>query len=125
MENTNQFNIENILAKAYGILKMPPDEIKIVLNDLGSLQRAAVLAELIKGLNEAEIKELAAVANNPEDRGKLVMEKIAVIHKDDADFGIRAQGAAKGILNDHINYLKTQGDDAQKAEIAKILAEIA
>jgi hypothetical protein len=75
-------------------------------------------------LNEEEVKTLNGLAEKSDEDKKVAMEQIAKAHAADEDFKSRAQAAAKKVLDEHIAYLKTRGDEGQKAEIAKILSEI-
>jgi len=85
----------------------------------------AVTTELIKSLTEAEVAALNNDLAAKSVEGKQAMiEEIAKAHASDEDFKTRAQAAIKKVLDDHIAFLKTRGDDAQKAQIAKTLAAI-
>jgi len=50
------------------------------------------------------------------------MDQIAQAHAADENFKVRMQSEIKKVIDEHIAYLKTCGDDGQKAEIAKVLA---
>jgi len=117
-------NIKNILKRVYGILKFSEDEAKDSLSDLAGIQQVAVATELMKVLGEEEVKTLNGLAQKTDEERKAAMEQIAKAHAGDEGFKTAAQAAAKKVLDEHIAYLKTRGDEAQKAEIAKILAEI-
>ena len=121
MENKN---IQENLKEVYAVLKFSEKEAQDALNDLAGIQQVAVAAELVKTLSEDEASELNAAAQKPDEEKKAVMEKIAKARANDENFKTAAQAAAKKVIDEHIAYLKTRGDDAQKAEIAKILAEI-
>jgi len=113
------------LTRSYEILKMTPQEIKNALSDLTGIQQLAVSTELIRSLTEAEVAALNNDLAAKSVEGKQAMiEEIAKAHAADNDFKARAQAAIKKTLDDHIAYIKTRGDDTQKAEVAKILAEI-
>ncbi|MFA6376924.1 MAG: hypothetical protein WCX69_06010 [Candidatus Paceibacterota bacterium] len=117
--------IQRVLTRVYETLKFVSEETKNALNDLAAVQQLAVSAELLKSLTETEVATLnSELAAKSDEEKKALIEGIAKAHAADDDFKARAQVAAKKVLDDHIAYLKTRGDDAQKAEIAKILAEI-
>jgi len=121
MENKN---IQKSLKEVYVILKFSDKEAQDALNDLAAIQQVAVAAELVKTLTEEEAAELNAAAEKSDEEKKAVMEKIAKARAGDENFKNAAQAAAKKVIDEHIAYLKTRGDEAQKAEIAKILGEI-
>ena len=124
--NQDRETIQNTLTRVYGILKFTPDEAKRALNDLAGVQQLAVSAELLKSLTEAEVADLNNdFASKSEQERKATMEQIAKAHATDDDFKARAKTAAKKVLDEHIAYLKTRGDDGQKEAIGRILAEIA
>ena len=122
--NQDPKTIHNALTLVYEILKFSPDEIKNALNDLAGIQQVAVATELVKVLGEDEVKTLNDLAQKTDEEKKAAMEQIAKAHANDETFKTAAQVAAKKVLDEHITYLKTRGDESQKAEIAKILAEI-
>jgi hypothetical protein len=117
-------NIEMILKRVYGILKFSEAEAKDALNDLAGIQQVAVATELVKVLTEDEVKTLNGLAQKTDSERKTAMEQVAKAHAADEGFKKAAAAAAKKVIDEHIAYLKTRGDEAQKAEIAKILAEI-
>jgi len=121
---TNNQQIQEALTMVYIILKFTEAEAKDALNDLAGVQQVAVATELVKVLNEEEVKTLNGLAEKSDEDKKVAMEQIAKAHAADEDFKSRAQAAAKKVLDEHIAYLKTRGDEGQKAEIAKILSEI-
>lgn len=121
MNNQNSV-ISDSLTKVYQILKFTPEEIKNALADLAGIQQIAVATELLKSLTEAEVSEINAVAQKSEEEKKAAMEKVAMAHKDDADFAARAKASAKRVVDEHVVYLKTRGDEGQKAQIAQVLA---
>ena len=108
------------LLKIYQALNLTPKESQKNIEELAGVQQVAVLNELLKDLGASEIeainKDSAAGANDE------LYKKIIETHKNDPAFMAKAQAAAKRILDQHIAYLKTRGDDAQKAKIAEILA---
>lgn len=117
--------IQGALTRVYETLKFTPDEAKGALNDLAGLQQLAVSTELLKSLTESEVASLNKdFAAKTEDERKAMVEQIAKAHGTDKNFMAAAQAAAKKVLDDHIAYLKTRGDDVQKEAIGKILAEI-
>lgn len=117
--------IQKPLMSIYETLRFSPNESSEALNDLASLQQLAVSTELLKSLTEAEVAELNKdFATKSKDQRKRMIEEIVKSHTADKDFAVRAQAAAKKVLDNHIAYLKTRGDDAQKQAIAKILTEI-
>ncbi len=116
--------IQEALKKVYGILKFSDKEAQDSLNDLAGIQQVAVATELVKVLTEDEVKTLNELAQKSDEEKKALMEQIAKAHAADEGFKAAAQAAAKKVIDEHAAYLKTRGDDAQKAEIAKILAEI-
>jgi len=117
-------NVQEVLIKVYGILKFTETEAKDALNDLAGIQQVAVATEMVKVLTEDEVKTLNGLAQKTDEEKKAAMEQIAKMHAAEEGFKAAAQAAAKKVLDEHIAYLKTRGDEAQKAEIAKILAEI-
>lgn len=116
--------IQSALARVYEILEFTPDGATNALNDLAGIQQVAVATELVKVLTEDEVKTLNGLAQKSDEEKKAAMEQIAKAHAADENFKAASLSAAKKVLDEHIAYLKTRGDDAQKAEIAKILAEI-
>jgi hypothetical protein len=121
----DQKAIQGVLSRVYETLKFTSDEINGALNDLAGVQQLAVAAELLKSLTQAEVGKLNKdFAVKSEEERRATMEQIAKAHVADVDFKTRVQEAAKKVLDEHIAYLKTRGDDSQKAEIAKILAGI-
>jgi polyribonucleotide nucleotidyltransferase len=121
---TNNQKIQEALNKIYKILKFTEAETKDALSDLAGIQQVAVATELIKVLNADEVKTLNDLAQKTDEEKKAAMKQIAKAHENDEDFKSWAQAVAKKVIDDHIAYLKTRGDKDQKAEIAKILAEI-
>ena len=120
-----QSNLKESLAKAYQILKFTPEEITEALGDLAGLQQLAVAAELLKDLSEEETKDLnTRFAAMPEDEKKKEIAAIAQKRQGSDEFKAKAKAAAEKVLADHVAYLKTRGDDAQKAQIAQALAGI-
>jgi hypothetical protein len=117
-------NIQDALTRVYSILKFTEAETDDALGDLAGIQQVAVATELVKMLNEEEIKTLNGLAEKSEVEKKAAMEQIVKVRATDSDFKYRAQAAAKKVLDEHIAYLKTRGDDNQKQAINKILAEI-
>jgi hypothetical protein len=124
-DDQDQKIIKNVLVRVYEALKFTPDEINGALNDLAGIQQLAMATELLKSLTETEVAELNKdFAVKRELERKVMIERIAKTHASEDDFKARVQSAAKKVLNEHIAYLKTRGDGAQKEAIAKILAEI-
>ena len=110
--------------RVYEILEFTPDEATSALNDLAAMQQLAVSTELLKSLTEDEVKTINEAAQKTDAEKMAAMEQIAKAHAADDDFKVRALAAAKSALADYAAYFKTRGDDGQKTEIAKILAEI-
>lgn len=123
MADINQ-NISDALSRVYQVLKFSPETIKTTLGELGATQQIAIFTELVDVLTEKEAADLAAAAEKSDEEKKGVMEKIAKARVNDEGFKSAARAAAKKVIDEHIAYLKTRGDEVQKAEIAKILAEI-
>ena len=123
MDNKNQ-QMQEALKKVYTILKFSEEEVKDALNDLAGIQQVAVATELVKVLTEDEVKTLNDLAQKSDAEKKAAMEQIAKAHAGDENFKKAAAEAAKRVVDEHAAYLKTRGDEAQKAEIAKILSEI-
>jgi tRNA 2-selenouridine synthase SelU len=118
--------IQDVLTRVYGLLKFTPDEVKGSINDLASIQQVAISTELIKDLTESEVADLNKdFESKSEAERKAAIEVVAKKRSANPEFLARVQAAAKKVLDEHIAYLKTRGDDGQKQEIAKILAEIA
>ena len=123
--NQNPSSIQELLTKVYGILKFAPDEIRGALNDLAGIQQIAVFNELLKSLTEGEVAQLKAdFEAKSEDEKKTIIEGIAKAHSADPGFVAGVQAAAKRVLDEHVAYLKTRGDDGQKRQISQILEEI-
>ncbi len=122
MDNNQQ--MQEVLKKVYGILKFSDKEAQNALNNLAGIQQVAVATELVKVLGEDEVKTLNDLAQKSDEEKKAAMEQIAKAHAADDGFKTAAQSAAKKVIDEHIAYLKTRGDEAQKAEIAKILEGI-
>ncbi len=120
MTDANQ-NIFDTLSRVYQILEFSPEMIKTTLGELGAMQQIAIFTELVGVLTEKEADELNAAAEKSDEEKKAVMEKIAKARANDEGFKNAARAAAKKVIDEHIAYLKTRGDEAQKAEIAKIL----
>ncbi|MCU0652986.1 MAG: hypothetical protein MUD10_01895 [Candidatus Pacebacteria bacterium] len=116
--------IQEVLKKVYGILKFSEQEARDSLSDLAGIQQVAVATELVKVLTEDEVKTLNDLGQKSDEEKKAAMEQIAKAHANDENFKKAAAEAAKKVLDEHVAYLRTRGDDSQKAEIAKILAEI-
>lgn len=123
VDNQN-LKFKNAFDRIYRILKFSDKEAQDAINDLAAIQQVAVAAELVKALTKEEAAELSAAAQKSDEEKKAIMEKIAKAHAGDENFKNAAQAAAKKVIDEHIAYLKTRGDEAQKAEIAKILTEI-
>ena len=123
MDNKNQ-QMQEALKKVYTILKFSEEEVKDALNDLAGIQQVAVATELVKVLTEDEVKTLNDLAQKSDAEKKAAMEQIAKAHAGDENFKKATAEAAKRVVDEHAAYLKTRGDEAQKAEIAKILSEI-
>jgi copper oxidase (laccase) domain-containing protein len=114
----------DLLNRVYEILKLTPEEIKAAIGELAKAQQAAVSAELLKSMTEEEAGLIAGLGQKTGGEQAAAMEKIAKNHLADENFKNRAIAAAKSVINEHIAYLKTRGDDHQKEQIAKILSEI-
>ncbi|MCU0653461.1 MAG: hypothetical protein MUD10_04340 [Candidatus Pacebacteria bacterium] len=115
-------NIQKSLKKVYSVLKFTDEEAESALGDLAALQQAAVANELLKTLTQEEADQIGAMDQKTDEERKAVMEQIAKTHAADKNFKQAAQAVAKQVLDEHIAYLKTRGDEGQKVEIAKILA---
>ena len=116
--------IQDILSQTYKILKLNDAEIKSSLNNISILQQLAISTELLKSFTEKEIDIVSNLKGGTDADKKTAANLIAKEHAGDQDFAGRAQDAVKKVLDNHIAYLKTRGDDQQKAEISKVLAEI-
>jgi len=118
-------NPKEPLIRAYQILKFTPEEITEALGDLAGLQQLAAATELLKDLTEEEAKDLTTrFAALPEDEKKKEIEAIAQKRMANGDFKAKAQAAVGKVLADHVVYLKTRGDDTQKAQIAQELTGV-
>jgi hypothetical protein len=124
MNGQNLATVENILMRVYKLLKFNSDEAKNALNGLAGTQQLAISAELLGSVTEDEVEVLNDAMQKNDGEKRIAIEQIAKAHENDGDFKFRARVAAKKVLDEHIAYLKTRGDEGQKAEIAKILAEI-
>jgi vacuolar-type H+-ATPase subunit H len=106
-------------------LKFKPEEIKAALNDLTGIQQMAVFNELLKDLNENEIAALNSdFSQKTEPERNQMLEDLVKARRDNQEFKTRVQAAAKKVLDGHITYLKTRGDDNQKQIISQILSEV-
>ena len=122
--NNQDQQIQDMLRHIYSILEFTPDGVKNTFNDLAAMQQMAVSTELVKVLTEDEVKTLNEAAQKSDHEKKIIIEQLTRAHSGDQEFVTRSEVAARKVLDDHIAYLRTRGDDAQKAEISKILAEI-
>ncbi|HOI96993.1 MAG TPA: hypothetical protein PLA19_00645 [Candidatus Pacearchaeota archaeon] len=100
------------------------DDIDATLKELAKIQQIAVSTAFLGVLTPEEIKAINDAAQKSSEEKKAIMEQIAKAHAGDENFKVRMQAEMKKVNDEHIAYLKTRGDDSQKAEIAKILAEI-
>ena len=116
--------IKDCLARIYEILEFTSDEIDATLKELAKIQQIAVSTVFLEVLTPEEIKAINGAAQKSSEEKKAIMEQIAKAHAGDENFKVRMQAEMKKVNDEHIAYLKTRGDDAQKAEIAKIMAEI-
>ena len=114
--------IKDALGRVYGILKFSPEEIKKTVNNIAGLQQLAVAAAVAGDLSENEKAALGKdfMAKSADEKIEII-DQIFQARGDNKDFLAKAQAAAKKVIDEHVAYLKTRGDDAQKAEIAKIL----
>jgi hypothetical protein len=120
-----QNKIQNALSRVYEVLKFKPDEVKTALNDLTGIQQMAVFNELLKDLDENEVATLNNDFSQKTDSEKnQMLEDLVKARQNDQEFKARVQAAAKKVLDDHITYLKSRGDDTQKQAISQILSEI-
>ncbi len=116
--------VKDCLLRVYKILEFTSDDIVATLKELAKIQQAAVSTAFLEVLTAEEIKSINGAAQKSSEEKKAVMEQIAKAHASDENFKVRMQAEMKKVNDEHIAYLKTCGDDGQKAEIAKILAEI-
>lgn len=117
-------NIRKSLKKAYSILKFTDEEADNALNDLMEIQQVAVANELLKTLTKEEADRIEAMEQETDENKRIFMESIAKAHAGNKEFKEAAQAVVKKVINDHVTYLKTRGDDFQKSQIAAILAEV-
>ena len=120
----NNQNTQSILNKIYSILKFSDKEARGALNDLANIQQVAAATELFKVLTKEEIETLNGLAQKSSEERNAEMEKLVKNHVVDNNLQSSMQAAAKKAIDEHIAYLKTRGDDNQKKEIAKLLAQI-
>lgn len=116
--------IKESLIGIYQLLKFTPSEINETFQGITQVQQVAASSELLKSLNEDEIKIMTESVEKSDEEKQGIMEQIAKNHLNDVDLKSRTQAAITGVLEEHIAYLKTRGDDRQKEEISKILAGI-
>ena len=116
--------INDCVARIYEILEFAPEQIEELKGDLAKAQQAAAAAEMLKNLTQDELKSIDEAAQKSDEDKKAAIEQIVKLRAADKNLKQAAAIAAKKVLDEHIDYLKTQGDEAQKAEIAKILAEM-
>lgn len=116
--------VKDCLVRVYEILEFTSDDIDATLKELAKIQQIAVSTAFLEVLTLEEIKAINGAAQKSNEEKKAVMEQIAKAHAGDENFKVRIQAEIKKVNDEHIAYLKTRGDDSQKAEIAKILAEI-
>ncbi len=114
--------IKDCLARIYEILEFTSDEIAAAMKELAKIQQAAVSTAFLEALAPEEIRAINDAAQKSDDEKKLIMDQIAQAHAADENFKVRMQSEIKKVIDEHIAYLKTCGDDGQKAEIAKVLA---
>ena len=114
--------IKDCLASIYEILEFTSDEIAAAMKELAKIQQAAVSTAFLEALAPEEIRAINDAAQKSDDEKKLIMDQIAQAHAADENFKVRMQSEIKKVIDEHIAYLKTCGDDGQKAEIAKVLA---
>lgn len=116
--------VKDCLVRVYKILEFTSDDIDATLKELAKIQQIAVSTAFLGVLTPEEIKAINGAAQKSSEEKKAIMEQIAKAHAGDENFKVRMQAEMKKVNDEHIAYLKTRGDDSQKAEIAKILAEI-
>ncbi len=114
--------IKDCLARIYEILEFTSDEIAAAMKELAKIQQVAVSTAFLEALAPEEIRAINDAAQKSDDEKKLIMDQIAQAHAADENFEVRMQSEIKKVIDEHIAYLKTCGDDGQKAEIAKVLA---
>jgi hypothetical protein len=121
----NNLSIQNTLEKAYHVLGFSLDETKKALSELAALQLLAATSELANDMAEDEAAEFGEKIAHADDEERQSMVK-SLIDKRNGNvvFQEKIKAAAKKVLDDYAAYLKTRGDDSQKAQIAQILAEI-
>lgn len=116
--------IKDSLMRIYKILELEPEDAASIINDLAKAQQLAVATELMGDLNK---NDAIIIKESEQKTGKeldVAIESIAKNHINDQELKNRAQAAIYNVLNEHAAYLKSCGDNRQKEEIKKILAEI-
>jgi len=115
--------IKDCLVRIYGILEFTSEEVAAAMEKLAKIQQAAVSAAFLESLTPEEVKSINDAAQKSDQEKKAIIEQITQGHAVNEDFKNRTQAEIKKVISEHTAYLKTRGDDRQKNEIAKILAE--
>jgi len=117
--------VKEVFERAYRVLKFTPEEIQQTFDSLADLEQLLLMNVLLKSLNKEEIVSLNKnFADATEDGKKKIIEEIIDARKHDKNFMDQICTVAAKTANDHIIFLKGRGDDAQKQEVAKVMAEI-
>ncbi len=116
--------VKNALMRVYKILGLSEDEANQSWDDLVGVRQVAVVSELVKSMDEEEIGLANELMQNGDEAKITMIKKIIAGKENNNELIEKSQVAAERVLKDHILYLKTQGTETQKAEIAAILANI-
>jgi len=113
--------ISDVLLRAYETLKFSPEEAKNALNDLAGLQQMAIMTELMKDLTKEEVAGLNKnfPSKSDEDKKKEV-EYLFKNRYSEEEFKNKIETTIKKVLDDHLAYLKSRGNE----QVDQILAEI-
>lgn len=121
----DQSKLKDSLTRVYQVLKFTSEEVAEAINNLAALQQLAVAAELFKDLSPEEAKSFdSKLSNLSEEQRK--NEIMAIIRKrqENEQFKAKMKDAVERVTASHLAYLKTRGDDSQKAQIAQVLAGV-
>lgn len=120
----DQQKLNLALIQIYKTLGFTDQEIEKTFEDLTGIQQVATSNELLRILDKNEIESLNGLEQNSGPEMAAVLSRIVEKHQDNPEFSEKLQAAAKRVLDDHIAYLKSRGDDSQKSRIAQILAGV-
>ena len=118
----DQQKINIALVQIYKVLQLTPEEIEKTFEDLAGIQQVAASTEILRVLDQNEVNELNGLEQIAGQERAAVLQKIIEKHKNDPGLSARIQASAANVLDEHIAFLQTRGNDEQKARIEQILA---